>query len=303
LNGSSLYGEAEGDFLKARNRAFVNEVQHFFYPQEVDLLSFGVAKELLKPGNEVYKGMQTIPIDLIVGSEGRYRDFDNHFFPKRNHIKNRWRSIDMAHMQNINLPPIRLYELGGLYFVRDGNHRVSVAKSRDVQFIDAEVTSLQSEIKLKAGKMTQKELLCQVLSYEKRLFYAVTAFGDITDCWNLDFTSPGQYDVIYNHITGHKYYLNENRSVEISMVEAVRSWYNKVYLPVIRTIKQQRVLKRFKKRTPSDLYVWVVNYWDDLKKEFGNEYPIDEATKEFKEHFTENPVSKLLRRIFQRKKE
>ena len=54
----------------------------------------------------------------------------------------------MAHYQDIVLPPISLYEVGGLYFVRDGNHRVSVAKAQGIDFIDADVVSLQSEIKL-----------------------------------------------------------------------------------------------------------------------------------------------------------
>lgn len=103
---------------------------------------------MLKPGNETYLGMKTVPVKLIVGSESRYQDFDNRFFQKKMHLKTRWEHIDMAHIQDINLPPITLYELGGLYFVRDGNHRVSVAKAKNVEFIDAEVVSLQSEIHL-----------------------------------------------------------------------------------------------------------------------------------------------------------
>jgi hypothetical protein len=297
-----FFAEAENDFFKARNKALINEIQHFFNPSETDLLSFNEAKEMLKPINEVYKGMQTVPIDLIVGSEGRYRDFDNHFFPKRNHIKNRWRSIDLAHIENINLPPIRLYELGGVYFVRDGNHRVSVARSRGVQFIDAEVVSLQSEIRVRPGKkMTPKELLKQVLLYEKRLFYAVTAFGDITDCWNLDFTAPGRYDMVYNHIMMHKYYINQGEDEEISLVDAVRSWYNTVYLPIITVIKRKRILKSFKGRTTSDLYVWVVTYWDDLKKNFGNDLSLEEAAEDFKKQIWKDKIRKLLG-AFQRKK-
>ncbi|MDR3284719.1 MAG: transcriptional regulator [Treponema sp.] len=292
---SWLFNEADNDFAKARNMALINEIQHFFNPDDTALLSFQEAKELLKPHNEVYKGMQTIPVDLIVGSEGRYRDFDNHFFPKHNYTKNRWLNIDMAHLQNVNLPPIRLYELGELYFVRDGNHRVSVARSRGVQFIDAEVTSLQSEIKIRPGRLNQKALLAQVLAYEKRLFYAITAFGDITDCWNMDFSAPGRYDVIYNHIIIHKYYINQNKTQEISMVEAVRSWYDAVYLPIIKTIERQRILKCFRGRTASDLYVWVVRYWDDLKKDFGNCYSLDEAARDFKSRFTKSPFEKLWR--------
>jgi hypothetical protein len=203
----------------------------------------------------------------------------------------------MAHVQNVTLPPIRLYELGGLYFVRDGNHRVSVAKARGIQFIDAEVTCLQSEIQLKPGALTQKQVVTQVLDYEKRLFYAITAFGDITECWDLDFSSPGQYDVVYNHILSHKYYINQSKEEEVSLTDAVVSWYNTVYLPVIKVIKNLRVLSRFRHRTASDLYVWLIKYWDDVKKQFGGDYSLEDAAKDFKNRFSVGPVKQLLRKI------
>ena len=76
-----LSSQTDEDFLKARNKALFNEVQHFLKPDEASLISFSDIKKILKPSNEVYKGMQVIPVNLIVGSEGRYRDFDNHFFP------------------------------------------------------------------------------------------------------------------------------------------------------------------------------------------------------------------------------
>ena len=139
---------SEEDFNKASNKALVNEIQHFLNPDESKLLSFSEIKKMLKPQNEIYKGMQVVPIDLIAGSEGRYKDFDNHFFPKSTHLRHRWEKIDQAHLTDVILPPIRVYEIGGLYFVRDGNHRVSVAKSRGCEMIDAEVISLQSEIKV-----------------------------------------------------------------------------------------------------------------------------------------------------------
>ena len=199
-----LSTQTDDDFNKARNKALFNEIQHFLNPEEATLISFSDMKKLLKPRNEVYKGMQVVPVSLIVGSEGRFKDFDNHFFPKSNFLKSRWEHVDMAHLQDISLPPITLYELGGLYFVRDGNHRVSVAKLQGVENIDAEVVSLQSEIKLKPGS-TKEQMIKQVIDYEKRVFYNETNFGDITDYWCLDFSTPGQYDIIYNHILIHKY--------------------------------------------------------------------------------------------------
>ena len=152
---------SETDFNKAYNKAIVHELQHLLNPEEASLISFSDIKELLKPKNESYIGIKVIPIASIVGSEDRYKDFDKEFFPKNLHLRSRWKSIDDAHHKDIILPPIRVYELGGLYFVRDGNHRVSVAKSQGVEFIDAEVVSLKTEIKLHPG-LSYKKMKKQV---------------------------------------------------------------------------------------------------------------------------------------------
>ncbi|MGI5173936.1 transcriptional regulator [Treponema sp. OMZ 840] len=276
--------QTENDFNKARNKALFNDLQNFLTLKETELLSFGDIKKWLKPKNEVYLGMQVIPVYLIAGSEGRYKDFDSHFFPRSIHLKNRWKRIDEAHLNDIILPPIQLYEIGGLYFVRDGNHRVSVAKAKGVENIDAEVISLQSEIKLKPG-MTRKQILKRVLDYEKRVFYSETGFGDITDDWNLDFSAVGEYDVIYNHIENHKEYMQKNENKNIEMTEAVLSWYNSVYMPVVHIIKKQRIMRKFKKRTVSDMYVWLITYWDELKKKFGSDISLDTAAEELRGSF------------------
>ncbi len=274
--------QSEEDFYKARNKAFINEIQHFLSPEEASLISLNDVKQLIKPINETYVGMQTIAIDKIIGSEGRYKDFDNQFFPKSSFLKNRWEHVDEAAINSIILPPIKVYELAGLYFVRDGNHRVSVAKAKGVEFIDAEVVSLQSEIKLKKTNNI-KDLVRQIIYYEKRVFYSETNFGDITDYWCLDFTTPGKYDVVYNHILTHKYFINQNLDKEISIEEAVLSWFKTVYLPIIFSINKNHINRKFPKQTSSDLYVWIVKYWDDLKvKFFDEEITIEKAVMDFK---------------------
>lgn len=296
-----LSSQTDEDFYKARNKAFFNELQHILNPEEAKLISFTDIKKLLKPKNEVYKGMQVVPVNLIAGSEGRYKDFDNHFFPKSNFLKARWERVDMAHLTDVTLPPISLYELGGLYFVRDGNHRVSVAKMKGIETIDAEVVSLQSEIKLLPGS-TKEEMIRQVINYEKKVFYTETNFGDITDCWCLDFTSPGQYDIIYNHILIHKYYINMNKKEEIPMEEAVASWHKNVYTPVIQAVRKYKITNKFKKNTTSDIYVFLIKYWDELKQKMGNDFSLDEAAKDFKKlysrkksfiHFIKNLKAKI----------
>lgn len=273
--------QTEEDFAKARNKAFFNEIQHLLSPEEASLISLNDVKQLIRPINETYLGMKVIPIDKIIGSEGRYKDFDNNFFPKSSHLRNRWEHVDEAAIKSITLPPIKVYEIDGLYFVRDGNHRVSVAKARGTEFIDAEVVTLQSEIKLKKPN-NMNDIVKQIINYEKRLFYAETSFGDITDFWCLDFSRAGRYDVIYNHILTHKYFLNQQQEDEVSMEDAILSWFTKVYVPIISTIQKKKILKKFPKRTYSDLYVWIVRYWDDLKHKFGNnEIPIDMAVEDF----------------------
>ncbi len=280
----SLQAQTEDDFYRARNKALFNEIQHFVNQEESHLLSFNDVKQLLKPQNEVYLGMQVVPINLIAGSEGRYYDFDNHFFPKNIHLKTRWERIDEAHLTDVILPPIKLYEIGGLYFVRDGNHRVSVARSKGVECIDAEVVSLKSEIKLKPG-MTKAKILKEVINYEKRVFYMETAFGDITDFWKLDFSTTGQYDVIYNHILTHKYFINQDKTEEISMPDAILSWYENVYSPVVAVIKKRRIMRKFRGRTTSDMYVWLIKYWDELKTKFGSNIELDDIADGFKRQF------------------
>lgn len=273
--------QTEEDFAKARNKAFFNEIQHLLSPEEASLISLNDVKQLIRPINETYLGMKVIPIDKIIGSEGRYKDFDNNFFPKSSHLRHRWEHVDEAAIKSITLPPIKVYEINGLYFVRDGNHRVSVAKARGTEFIDAEVVTLQSEIKLKKPN-NMNDVVKQIINYEKRLFYAETSFGDITDFWCLDFSRTGRYDVIYNHILTHKYFLNQQQEDEVSMEDAILSWFTKVYVPIISTIQKKKILKKFPKRTYSDLYVWIVRYWDDLKHKFGNnEIPIDLAVEDF----------------------
>lgn len=281
---SHILAQAAEDFSKARGKAFLSRIQHFLDADKDKLLSFHDVKEILKPKNETYRGMQVVPIELIVGSEGRYRDFNKYFLPKANHLRSRWERVDTAHLTDTALPAIQLYEIGGVYFVRDGNHRVSVARSKEVTAIDAEVTSLSSEIQI-GPDMTADDLRKAVLDFEKKLFYEKTDFGSLTGCNSLDFSAPGRYDVIYNHILVHKFYLNEHTATEIPFSDAIVSWYNNVYRPIIDIIEEDRLYSRFPGRTASDLYVWIVKHWDFLKRKYGIHYSIKDAALDFSQKY------------------
>jgi hypothetical protein len=247
--------------------------------------------------------MQQVPIKLIVGSEGRSRDFNKYFLPRSVFLWARWERVDRAQIKDIPLPAIELYEIGGAYFVRDGNHRVSVARAQGVEEIDAEVISLSSEITI-TPNMTTDDLRDAVIDYEKKLFYEKTGYGELTGDNNLSFTMPGRYDEIYNHILVHKYYLNEEKSAEIPLEEALVSWYKEVYSPIIKIINEHRICHNFPGRSPSDLYVWIVKHWDFLKKKNGIHYSVADAARDFAARYGRDRspfhrfLSKVLGRIF-----
>jgi hypothetical protein len=276
--------QASGDFSRARGRALLHRMQHFMNIDRDRLLSFNDVKEILKPKSETYRGMQAVPIELIVGSEGRYQDFNKYFLPRSEHLRQRWERVDIAHLNDIILPPIQLYEIGGVYFVRDGNHRVSVARAQGVEIIDAEVTSLSSEIPINPSQ-TREDLRIALIAYEKKIFYEKTDFLQLTGCADLDFSAAGRYDVIYNHILVHKYYLNEKTSGEISFSRALVSWYKGVYDPIIAIIREERLYMHFPGRTSGDLYVWIVKHWDFLKKKYGLGFSLRDAARDFSQKY------------------
>ena len=90
-----------------------------------------------------YVGMREIAIDTICGSEERADDFDDFFRPLADHNRDRWLSVAEARLRGVQMPPVQLIEVGGRYFVRDGHHRISVAKALGESFVDAEVVRWQ----------------------------------------------------------------------------------------------------------------------------------------------------------------
>ena len=200
-------------------------------------------------------------------------------------LRSRWQSIDQAHLQQVNLPPISVYKLGDCYFVRDGNHRVSVAKSQGVEFIDAEVVELDSQIPLEPG-LTRSQLIKRVVAYERERFIEEYHFDEFMDMDLVKFSSPGMYPEIVNHILVHKYYMNEHRKGEIPLPEAAQSWYTKVFLPIVRQIREDGLLRSFPGKTSGDLYLWIVRHWDNLKQGLEENVTIEHATGDFKSRFS-----------------
>ena len=252
------------DFNRAHRHAMFQQLFSTFRWSKPDLLSFYEVTKLIKPEAEAYKGMRVIPVNKIIGSESRYHDFSSAFYPKNTHLQARWESIDAARLDEVTLPPISVYKLGEWYFVRDGNHRVSVSRSKGVEFIDAEVVELTSKIPLEEG-ITLNEIKRRVVAYERQRF--LDQFKPTyLPMERIVFTAPGSYPEMVNHILVHKYYLNQDKKEEISFEEGAVSWYRNVYLKIADAIEKEHLLVEFPGQTEADMYMWLVRKWDGMKR-------------------------------------
>jgi hypothetical protein len=295
--------QANEEFMSALKKAKLQTFLSRLQMERTELLSFYDVKALVKPKRQTYRGMKAIRVDRIIGSEGRYKDFSKAFFPKKSMLKGRWESISRAHMQMVDLPAISVYKIGNAYFVRDGNHRVSVAKTLGVEFIDADIVELDAEIYLEPG-MTDKQLREKVVAYERKRVLKTTDIESVIDMSTISFTAPGRYTEMLHHINVHKYYLNLGIKKEIPYGEAAKSWYLNVYKPIVDAVKDQKLLSKFPGRTSGDLYMWIVKHWNRLKGQTGKDVHPADASKDFAEQYKLKPLRRFsdwVKNIFNRK--
>ena len=139
----NLKEQVDADFTHALRRAFARRVAARLRgnPSTSRALSFEEVARASGARNKMRAGRRVVAVEKIVGSVGRSGDFDGNFLPIRCSMGERWMRVDRAFHLGVDLPEVVLYELGGRYFVVDGNHRVSVARFQGVRWIEAEVTS------------------------------------------------------------------------------------------------------------------------------------------------------------------
>ena len=144
-----LNEQVDTDFIRARRRARLRATVARFRRERASnqLRSFDdVRRDLLVTNNRLYRGTRVVEVDKIVGSVGRWRDFDRSFLPARASVGERWKRIDRAFQRGEDLPPVELYAVGGAYFVVDGHHRVSVARYHGVPTVEAAVAEFHPKL-------------------------------------------------------------------------------------------------------------------------------------------------------------
>ncbi|MFN2240859.1 MAG: DUF4032 domain-containing protein [Anaerolineae bacterium] len=278
----SVRNKADEAFSQARRRVLFRRILKFFTGSQPDiLLSFDEVRAKLKIRGQHYAGLQTIPLDKIAGSVGRYQEFNRAFLPTQEHIRERWKRIyEVAHSA-AGFPPIDVYQIGDVYFVRDGHHRVSVLKELGATSIEATVTALETPIPLAADV----DDLALDLKAEYAAFLQETKLDVLRPGQPIEFTLPGQYQKLYEHIAVHRHYLGLREEREIPWKEAVVRWYDEVYYPTVQAIAEEDVLAAFPERTEADLYMWIIEKRHYLVERDDHEVTLGEAASEFSREF------------------
>jgi hypothetical protein len=261
------------DFNRARGRAKMQELLAHLTGDSADLLSYDEVRRKLHLGSKVTRGVQQIPLDAIVGSVGRYKDFTRTFLPRNDGDQARWAAVKVAQMSPEGLPPIEVYQISDVYFVLDGNHRVSIARQLGSRTIEAHVIEVQSNIPL-APDIQPNDL---ILKAEYADFLAETNLTNLRPQADLTLTSAGKYPLILEYIEVHQYFMGLEQEREISYEEAITHWFDAVYLPTVACIHETNLLVAFPQRTEADFYVWLTDHRAELQKVMGWDVPLTTA--------------------------
>jgi len=280
--------QARSDFQRARFKAFMNRAWATLSGQPTTLLSYDEIKEKLHIGGPIYRGVQTVRVEQIVGSLNRYHEFDRVFQPASDKLAARWQSVNRAFYQEISLPPVVLYKVGEVYFVVDGHHRVSVAREQGQIYIEAEVRECATRVNLTPNlRLEDLEILGNKVNFLER-----TSLDSLRPDANIKVTIPDGFDRMLEHIAVHRYFMGLDLKRDISEEEAVIHWYDNVYMPVIKVIRETDILQDFPRKTEGDLYLWVLDHQRFLVEEGETLQPPEEAARTFVDEGMKKPARK-----------
>ncbi len=290
-DNQSFIQEARLDYGRAKRMATLRRIWATVTGQSNSLIPFEDLKRTVDVYSQHYRGTQPVPVDRIIGSLERSEDFDRAFLPTQSHSREKWLSVDSAHLEGLTLPPIRLYKVGEAYFVIDGHHRVSVARQKGQLFIDAEVTEVETRVPVTTD-LTLEDL--DLLS-AYRGFLEQTRLDTLRPGADIRLTMPSNYARLLDHIRVHKYFEDQEHKLALTWEEAVTRWYDNVYLPLVRTIRRSDVLRDFPRRTEADLYIWIIDHAYYLSQTLNQQIAPWEVAKDYVRRFSRRPRRMLER--------
>lgn len=227
----------------------------------------------------VKRGIATIPLDKIIGSVGRYADFDQQFRLQGAGTNERLQSLTAAIKAGKRIPPVSLYQIKDNYYIVDGHHRVTAARNLGQSTIQATIL----------------ELLPSEETAENRLYLERIDFRDQVGLNNIvDFTEPGQSEYLFQQINTHQQFLKKETNSDVQLQEAGADWYSTIYLPLRTLIQNSGLLQSFPDRTLDDLYLYISTHqWQrESKRTYG--IGIDELIPRDMEAFRKKMAQKKI---------
>jgi hypothetical protein len=238
-----------------------------------ELLPLPEVVRRLRQFEQHYVGIRTIPVDRIVGTVDRSRDFDRDFLPRRPEMEDRWRQVERAFPDG-NFPPITVFELDGSYFLVDGHHRVAIAKQRGTEFIDADVTQLQTKIPLPPDAD-----IGQIIHAEQEaIFLEESGLDRSRPGVRIELTRPEGYVELLEIVRVHGYHLMKERGERVPDEEISSDWYDWLYTRAVGAIRREGLSEAYPDSAEGDLFLWLHHRRRALFPERGG-VPYDEVAR------------------------
>jgi hypothetical protein len=244
--------DAQNDFLRVRRRQALSRLEQWLrrVPDDVALiLPFEEVVAALGRTGERSLGVRPIPLDSIVGTVDRTKDFDREFRPTSSRVRSRWESIAEAQRRGVAMPPISVYRIGELHFVRDGHHRVSVARALGRPDIDAHVTEVITQVQPSA-QMTLADL---PLKGHERLFRERVPLAP-EQAERIELRDPWCFAELAEGVEAWGFRLMQDRGLLLDRAAVAEAWFSEEYEPVVAMLRDADLIGE---RTETEAYMRV----------------------------------------------
>jgi hypothetical protein len=246
--------DAQDDFMRARRRQAVSRLARFLSRERGDIdviLPFDEVVAALGRVSERDLGLHALPLDSIVGTVDRRSGFDREFRPTTSRVRTRWERIAAAMRRGDPLPPISVYRIGEVHFVKDGHHRVSVARALGLRDIDAFVTEVVTEVgadrALRLSDLPSKD-------YERLFHERVPLPAEARERIRLG--DPYDYARLAEGVEAWGFRVIQDRAELLDRRAVARQWYEREYKPVVAMLREAGMLGA---GTEAEAYMDVAN--------------------------------------------
>ena len=232
--------DVENDFLRVRRHQVLARLAQRLRrgPDDVNLiLPFGDVVAALGIEGERALGLKTIRLSTVVGTVDSRRDFDRRFRPTSARVRERWERLALAQRRGAPIPPIDVYRVGELHFVRDGHHRVSIALATGQTTIDAYVTEVRTTLPAK-GIRGRGDLLFK--SYE-RMFLSRVPLSPQAQA-KITVSDPWSYAELGEAVEAWGFRCMQHEQRFLDRSEVARRWWAEEYTPVVRMLREAELL-------------------------------------------------------------